>query len=78
MTKMPEKAAAILGKRDLKDLIRDFVMTGVMMDRGHGGDLPTVRGWIMEELEKRNPKAFDEWLEGDAEDSDLEKYFLKD
>ena len=37
---------------------------------------PTVRGWIMDEIEKRNPEAFNEWLEGDAEDASLRKYIL--
>lgn len=39
-------------------------------------NIPTVRGWIMDEIEKRNPAAFDAWLEGDAEDASLRKYIL--
>ena len=30
---------------------------------------------VMDELEARNPEAFDAWLEDYAEDSDLPKYF---
>lgn len=34
-----------------------------------------VRGWIMDELEARNPAAFSAWLDLDApEDNDLRKY----
>ena len=29
-------------------------------------EIPTVRGWIMDELEKRNPAAFMAWIDGDA------------
>jgi hypothetical protein len=34
-----------------------------------------VRGWLMDELERRNFSAFDAWLEGDANFSPR-KYFL--
>lgn len=39
-------------------------------------NIPTVRGWIMDEIEKRNPEAFDKWLDGDAEDASLREYIL--
>ena len=37
-------------------------------------DIPTVRGWIMRELEKRDPDGFNKWLDQDAEDSTLHEY----
>ena len=68
----PEMVARLkLQMRPLKDLIRDFILTGAI----HDPHIPTVRGWIMDELERRNPKAYDEWLEGPARDEDLPKYF---
>lgn len=36
--------------------------------------IPTVRGWLMDEIERRNPEGFDAWLCGDAEDSTLKNY----
>ena len=37
---------------------------------------PTVRGWIMDELEARDPKAFDKWLNDEVTaDEDLYKYY---
>ena len=36
--------------------------------------IPVVRVWLMDELESRYPEAFDKWLDGDDEDSDLRKY----
>ena len=38
--------------------------------------VPTVRGWLMDEVESRNPEGFDKWLDGDAEDANLGKYVL--
>ena len=68
----PEAIARMkLQMRPLKDLIRDFILTGSI----HDPHIPTVRGWIMDELERRNPEAYDAWLEGPARDEDLPKYF---
>jgi len=39
-------------------------------------ELATVRGWMLDELEERNPDAFDAWmLSDDNEDSDILKYY---
>lgn len=54
-----------------KQLIEIFVLTG----QEDAEDIPTVRGWIMDELKARNPEAFDKWLEDFNEDEDLYKYF---
>ena len=36
-----------------------------------------LRGWCMDEIEKRYPKGFDAWLDQDApEDKDLRRYCL--
>ena len=32
-----------------------------------------VRGWLLDELEKRNKEAFDKWIDDDLED--IEKFF---
>lgn len=40
-------------------------------------DLATVRGWLMDELERRNPDGFNAWLEQDTpEDKDLRAYMV--
>lgn len=37
--------------------------------------IPMVRGWLMDEIERRYPKEFDAWLDQDApEDSQLREY----
>lgn len=48
-----------------------------MTEHNHSAEVPTVRGWLMDEIEKRFPEAFDRWLESDeAADSELRKYCL--
>lgn len=63
MTKNAEKKArAMLSRLSLKQLIKEFDMTE---DMPAIFDLSMVRGWIMDELKKRNPTAFDKWLDMD-------------
>lgn len=66
-----EKAARLLKTRTTSQLISEFIMTGVMNDP----HIPTVRGWYMDEFERRNPEAYNAWLEGPARDEDLYRYF---
>lgn len=43
----------------------------------NGPEVPTVRGWLMDEIASRNPDGFDAWLDQDApEDKDLRRYVL--
>ena len=38
---------------------------------------PTIRGWLMDEIERRYPEGFNAWLDQDApEDSQLRKYIM--
>ena len=45
-------------------------MTTTNSDR----NIPAVRGWLMDEIERRFPEAFEKWLDSDAEDSALRKF----
>lgn len=57
MTKNAEKnARAMLSRLSIEQLIKEFDMTE---DIQISLELSMVRGWIMDELEKRNPEAFD-------------------
>lgn len=41
----------------------------------HTPELPIIRGWLMDELERRNPEGFSAWLDQDApEDRDLRRF----
>ena len=65
----------LLKIRNTKDLIEDFILTGFMEETP---ELPIVRGWIMNELQRRNPKAFNAWLDSeDGTDASLRKYFRR-
>ena len=66
------KTPAIIKSMTTAKLIEVFIDTNKFNDP----NIFTVRGWIMDELETRNPEAFDAWLESDpCEDTDLPKYF---
>lgn len=55
-----------------QQLIEVFILSGKTNDP----NIYIVRGWIMDELEARDPEAWDAFLESDdAEDADLLKYF---
>lgn len=57
-------------------LIELFIMTGKMIDAGTDSNMYTVRGWLMDELEARNPEAMEAYLESDCwDDEDLYKFF---
>ena len=63
MTKNAEnKARAMLSRLSLEQLIKEFDMTENL---AASFEVSMVRGWIMDELEKRNPTAFDKWLDMD-------------
>ena len=59
MTKPESRARLILKNTRTLQLIEQFELTETMNDR----HIPRVRGWIMDELQKRDPVAFDEWIE---------------
>ena len=71
--KAEEKAKALISKLSLEELLVQWELTSVTNDE----NIPTVRGWLMDELEKRNPEGFNAWLESDlAEDSELRNYIM--
>ncbi len=71
MTKAEEKARFLIACRTMKQLIEDFEMTETNNDQY----IYIVRGWIMDELEKRDPEAFDKWIDSNEENP---KEFFKE
>ena len=58
----------------LRQLLEVFIESG----RGdtYSKEVYMVRGWIMAELEARDPEAFDAWLDSDLnEDADVLNFF---
>ena len=37
-------------------------------------EAPILRGWFMDELEKRFPDQFDKWLDSECRDEELRKF----
>ena len=61
----------MLENATLADLLDEWELTSKINDPA----IPTVRGWLMDELESRNPEAFNAWLDQDEPyDEDLRKF----
>lgn len=73
MTAPEKRARKTIEEMDTARLLDQFELTSDMT----GEHVPTVRGWLMDEIEKRYPVAFDKWLDEDMpEDTDLRKYIF--
>ena len=59
MTTAEIKARKLISQRSTKQLIEDFEATETNNDI----NISIVRGWLMDELEKRNAEAFDKWID---------------
>lgn len=66
------KAMDILKQRTTRQLLDLWEMTTT----NNSPYIPTVRGWIMDELSSRFPAAFDAWLDSDTDDAMLREYVL--
>ena len=75
----PAVAQLKLKARKTKDLINDLILSGIMYDSEKNVEnrmnLATVRGWLMDEIERRNPEAFEKWIDSDKDDDGLLEYF---
>jgi hypothetical protein len=58
-------------KQSMERLIEQWELTSICENE----NIATVRGWLMEEIEKRNPGGFNAWLDNDdCDDFQLKKY----
>lgn len=71
MTNAEKKARNLIANRSTEQIINDFELTEMLTITP---ELATVRGWYMEELEKRNAEAFEKWI--DNYDDSPRKFFL--
>ena len=72
MTVAEQKAREMISNLTLGELLDEWELTTT----NNSPEIYTVRVWLMDELEKRNPEAFEKWLDEDyPEDSDL-KYYM--
>ena len=74
MTNAERKAREMISNQQLADLLDEWELTSNI----NNPEIPTVRGWLMDEFEKRNPEAFNAWLDSDeARDEDLREYMTR-
>ena len=71
MSKVPAMAARMLAGRSVRALINDLIET----NKSNSPEIYTVRGWIMDELERRDEHAYWEWVENGDNDNDLFRFF---
>ena len=55
------KIASLFAQLSIEKLIESWELTGTNKDP----NISTVRGWLMDEMESRNPEAFNSWMEAD-------------
>ena len=67
-----EKAIEILKTRTLEELVTDFESTTDIINE----NIYSVRGLLMNEIQKRNPDGYDKWLDDFREDSELRNFVL--
>lgn len=65
-----ERAERMLAKRTMAQLIADWELTERLP---YTPELPVTRGWLMDEFERRDPEAYDAWLE--AYDASPREFF---
>ena len=73
---MNEKEANALAAQKLNELsVTQLIKYFEVLDVSPDPNVPTVRGWILEELNRRNPVAFEAFV--DSCDDSPRAYYLK-
>lgn len=72
MTNAESTARDMIRQMNAEMLLAQWELTSISNDPY----IYTVRGWLMDEIEKRWPDEFDRWLDSEADDFDLRKYIV--
>ena len=73
MTAPEIRARKIIAKLTLEKLLDQWELTATTKDE----NIYIVRGWLMDELEKRNSEAFDKWIDSEeCDDYELRNYMM--
>lgn len=67
-----QRARNLIGSLTTAQLLDQWEMTTTMTDP----NTSTLRGWLMDELEKRFPEQFDAWMDSDCRDEDLRNFIF--
>lgn len=72
MTALEKRAKNLITGLTTSQLLDQWESTSDIADP----NIPTVRGWLMDELEKRFPEQFDAWMDSDCRDEELRKFIF--
>lgn len=72
MSKAEQKARELISNLTLAELLDEWELTSKI----DNPEIPTVRGWLMDELESRNPEAFNKWLDQDDPTDEMLKELM--
>jgi len=72
MTALEKRAKNLIAGLTTSQLLDQWESTSDIADP----NIPTVRGWLMDELEKRFPEQFDVWMDSDCRDEELRKFIF--
>ena len=72
MTALEKRAKNLIAGLTTSQLLDHWESTSDIADP----NIPTVRGWLMDELEKRFPEQFDAWMDSDCRDEELRKFIF--
>ena len=76
-TNTPKESLAKMAGRATTDLIHDVILTGKMIDslkKKVDPNMFTVRGWLLDEIERRDPEGYDSWIDSNKDDDGLLEY----
>ena len=78
MTTAEAKARQMISRRSTEKLVEDYETLDRQINAaGHmTSELIMVNVWICDELEKRNPDAYDAWVDDEDWSCSPRKYFL--
>ncbi len=65
-----QQARNLVAAQKTSQLLDQWEMTSSMDDPY----ISTIRGWLMDELEKRFPEQFDKWLDSECRDEELRNF----
>lgn len=71
MSKSERIARKAVASLSTEEIVKQFELTELVNEP----EISIVRGWYMDELESRNPEAFEKWL--DAYTESPREFFLK-
>lgn len=72
MTALEKRAKNLIAGLTTSQILDQWESTSDIADP----NIPTVRGWLMDELEKRFPEQFDAWMDSDCRDEELRKFIF--